>query len=676
MNVIKGLKIVCCLIIVFVQTGVFAQINYVDSLNNILHSADDKEKVSILNELANHCRYSNSQQAIDYYRQAFDICSKIDDKSNSLFLSKTIASLYFNQANFNQAKEYYNKSIQMGLSGSALAEVQIQLGNISLAQGILTAATEQYFSALKYYEKSKDENAKLNVYSNLANVFERQNNFSKAIEYNIKALSIYEQNKNKFRLLSSYDNIGNIYLRQKNYSKAVLFFMKSLKVYREIKNTAGEAATLHNLAKAHYEHKQYDKALAYAKQSLKLAQGLNIKPLLTSNYNVLGYILTAKSEYSAADSYFKKAIGISKSTGLNIELNIAYEGLEALYKATNEKGKSITFQSLSNDMKDSLYNDSILKRMNTLEADYEAKSKQSEIELLKSESALNNLQRQEEKRIRNFLLTFSALLLTLFAIVVYFFIKNKRIANALEKQNKEIIIQKEQLTQLNNVKDRFFSIISHDLRNNLTSMKLYFELISNKNYKPSDEKHLTGEIAGSVSNTIDLLENLLVWASEQIKGNTINIVKLNMYDIANDNVALLSGNASQKSIELENLVDDDSFAYGDIDTINLVVRNLISNAIKFTHEGGSVSISSQIKEGFIHISVLDNGVGISIDKIPLLFTQYKNNSTKGTGNEKGTGLGLMLCKEYVEKNKGQIWVESVQGKGSCFLFSLPLQHQN
>ena len=398
----------------------------------------------------------------------------------------------------------------------------------------------------------------------------------------------------------------------------------------------------------------------------------------SSNYigTVDGNLVDSKAKLgfrAGADFHFKKAIDISKRTGLNIELNIAYEGLEALYKATNEKGKSITFQSLSNNMKDSLYNDSILKRMNTLEADYEAKSKQSEIELLKRESELNNLQRQEERRVRNFLLAFSALLLALFAVVVYFFIKNKRIANALEKQNKEIILQKEQLTQLNNVKDRFFSIISHDLRNNLTSMKLYFELISNKNYKASDEKHLTGEIASSVNNTIDLLENLLVWASEQIKGKAINIVKLNMYDIANDNVALLSGNAAQKNIELENLVDEDTYAYGDLDTINLVVRNLISNAIKFTHEGGSVSISSQMKDDFIHISVLDNGVGISTEKIPLLFTQYKNNSTKGTGNEKGTGLGLMLCKEYVEKNKGQIWVESEQGKGSCFQFSLPLQ---
>jgi signal transduction histidine kinase len=673
MNIIKDLKIVCCLVIVFVQSNVFAQNNYVDSLNNMLRSADDKDKVSILNELANHYRYSNSLQAIDYYKQAFDICSRIDDKSISLFLSKTIASLYFNQANFNQSKEYYNKSIQMGLSGSALADVQIQLGNISLAQGVLTAAAEQYFSALKYYEKSKDENAKLNAYSLLANVFERQNNFSKAIEYSIKALSIYEQNKNKFRLLSSYDNLGNIYLRQRNYNKAEFFFMKSLKVYKEIKNAAGEASTLHNLAKAYYKHKQYDKALNYANQSLRLAQGLNIKPLLASNYNVLGYVYTAKIDYAGADFHFKKAIDVSKRTGLNIELNIAYEGLEALYKATNEKGKSITFQSLSNNMKDSLYNDSILKRMNNLEADYEAKSKQSEIELLKRESELNNLQRQEERRVRNFLLAFSALLLALFAVVVYFFIKNKRIANALEKQNKEIILQKEQLTQLNNVKDRFFSIISHDLRNSLTSMKLYFELISNKNYKPSDEKHLTGEIASSVNNTIDLLENLLVWASEQIKGRAINIVKLNIFDIASDNIALLSGNAAQKNIELENLVEDDSFAFGDIDTINLVVRNLLSNAIKFTNEGGSVSISSQIKNDFIHISVLDNGVGISTDKIPSLFTQYKNNSTKGTGNEKGTGLGLMLCKEYVEKNKGQIWVESEQHKGSCFLFSLPLQ---
>lgn len=675
MNIIRGLQIAFFLLLSVLQTAIYAQNSYVDSLNTLLQTADDRQKVILLSELANHFRYNNSQQALDYYKQAFELSIRNDEKNSSQLLAKNIASIYFNQANFNQAKEYYNRSLQLGLSGSSLADVQIQLGNISLAQGVLTAAAEQYFNALKYYEKIKDENAKLNAYALLATVFERQNNFSKAIEYNMKALSIYEQNKNKFRLLSSYDNIGNIYLRQKSYNKAELFFMKSLQVYREIKNTAGEAATLHNLAKANYEHKQYDKALAYAKQSLKLAQALNIRPLLASNYNVLGYVLTAKTDYTAADSHFKKAIEISKKTGLNIELNIAYEGLEALYKATNEKGKSITFQSLSNNMKDSLYNDSILKRMNTLEADYEAKSKQSEIELLKRESELNNLQRQEERRVRNFLVAFSTLLLTLFAVVVYFFIKNKRIANALEKQNKEINIQKEQLTQLNNVKDRFFSIISHDLRNNLTSMKLYFELISNKNYKATDETHLTGEIASSVNNTIDLLENLLVWASEQIKGKAINIEKLNLYEIANDNVSLLSGIAAQKNIELENLVDDDASAFGDLDTINLVIRNLLSNAIKFTHEGGSVSISSQIKDDFIHLSILDNGVGISSDKITLLFTQYKNNSTKGTGNEKGTGLGLMLCKEYVEKNKGQIWVESEQGKGSCFLFSLPLMQQ-
>jgi signal transduction histidine kinase len=132
---------------------------------------------------------------------------------------------------------------------------------------------------------------------------------------------------------------------------------------------------------------------------------------------------------------------------------------------------------------------------------------------------------------------------------------------------------------------------------------------------------------------------------------------------------MLMSMAVQKSIILQNETDEDAFIMADLNMVNLILRNLISNALKFTNEGGNVSILSQEEGDFHQIIVIDNGMGISAEKVETLFTQHNNVSTQGTGNEKGTGLGLMLCKEFVEKNGGQIWVESEEGKGSSFYFT-------
>jgi signal transduction histidine kinase len=233
--------------------------------------------------------------------------------------------------------------------------------------------------------------------------------------------------------------------------------------------------------------------------------------------------------------------------------------------------------------------------------------------------------------------------------------------------------QKEKLDQLNTVKDRFFSIISHDLRNNLTTMKLYFDLISNKNYVPGDTTEITRQISGSVENTIDLLENLLVWASAQIKGIPIHIQKLNVHTLSQENINLLSSIAAQKNIELINNVDEHTTAFADIDMINLVLRNLITNAIKFTPENGVVELNASSSLIECVVEVKDNGVGISPENFNRLFNQHEHPTTKGTANEKGTGLGLMLCKDFVERNGGKIWVTSEKDKGTSFFFTLPLE---
>jgi signal transduction histidine kinase len=411
-----------------------------------------------------------------------------------------------------------------------------------------------------------------------------------------------------------------------------------------------------------------------------MSEELKMQPLIVSNLNAMGVSYTELRLYNKAVAHYQKAVKTAKDINSKIELEIAYQGLAKLYKLTEEKEKATTFRALSNELKDSLYNDSNLKKLTDQLLVYESEKKEQQIELLNKEQQIKNVELQREREVSDLLTIAAAVLSVLFIILMWFSIQNRRIALSLRKQqiellekNSSIMEQKEKLDQLNTVKDRFFSIISHDLRNNLTTMKLYFDLISNKDYVPGDTTEITRQISGSVENTIDLLENLLVWASAQIKGIPIHIQKLNVHTLSQENINLLSSIAAQKNIELINNVDEHTTAFADIDMINLVLRNLITNAIKFTPENGVVELNANSSLIECVVEVKDNGVGISPENFNRLFNQHEHPTTKGTANEKGTGLGLMLCKDFVERNGGKIWVTSEKDKGTSFFFTLPLE---
>jgi signal transduction histidine kinase len=468
-------------------------------------------------------------------------------------------------------------------------------------------------------------------------------------------------------------------MRQNNLPKAREYFNKSLNLYGEMKNSAGIASTLLQLGFIEQTSEKHDQALVLFKRSLDISTRLKAQPIIVSTLNAMGKSYTQTKQYPLAIQCFRKATRLAKSSDMKIELEESYQGLANVYKLTQEKDKASTFNSLSKELKDSIYNDNKLKKLNDLLLVYKSEKQLQQIELLNKEQQIQESELTREREMRNLLTVASVILGLLFLVLVVFTIQNRRFAKSLQKQqaellekNANILEQKEKLDQLNTVKDRFFSIISHDLRNNLTTMKLYFDLISNKDYEPQDNGEITKQIAGSVENTIDLLENLLVWASTQIKGVPIHIQKLNVHTLAQENINLLSGTAHQKNISLKNNVDEDALAYGDIDMINLVLRNLITNAIKFTGENGEVLLWSTKEQNMRIIAIQDNGIGISTENIDKLFHQHLHPSTKGTANEKGTGLGLLLCKDFVNRNGGEIWVKSRKNEGTTFFFSLPL----
>ncbi len=230
-----------------------------------------------------------------------------------------------------------------------------------------------------------------------------------------------------------------------------------------------------------------------------------------------------------------------------------------------------------------------------------------------------------------------------------------------------------ELKELNATKDKFFSIIAHDLKNPFNTLLGFSELMIN-NWDDYDRKQLSEfiNIINSTSkNAYSLLENLLEWSRSQTGRIELNPEKINLFRLVEENIGLLKGVADNKSIKLTDEVKKDAVAFADRNMINTVIRNLLTNALKYTSKGGMVRISSELTADSVIIKVTDTGVGIQEENLEKLFRIDVNYSTRGTEDEAGTGLGLILCKEFIQRNKGEIKAKSTFGIGSEFSFTLP-----
>lgn len=251
----------------------------------------------------------------------------------------------------------------------------------------------------------------------------------------------------------------------------------------------------------------------------------------------------------------------------------------------------------------------------------------------------------------------------------------KYLQEDLKKQNLALRESERKLIQANATKDKLFSIIAHDLRGPIGTIVSFLEILVDQtdSYTEEDMKTFLLEMKSSSETTYNLLDNLLNWALSQKGAIDYQPENLVINDIVNENIELLSANAKKKSIKLFSDISDTAIAFFDKNMITTVLRNLISNALKFTQMGGEVKISAFDKVNFIEIAVSDNGTGITEENLKKLFHTESNFTTIGTSSEKGTGLGLILCREFIEKHGGTIWVKTEVGKGSKFIFTLPKQ---
>jgi signal transduction histidine kinase len=244
-------------------------------------------------------------------------------------------------------------------------------------------------------------------------------------------------------------------------------------------------------------------------------------------------------------------------------------------------------------------------------------------------------------------------------------------SEAIIEQNKYISAQNLQLETVNNEKNKLFSIISHDLKSPLDSIRGFLELLSDNALDEDDQKKIQEELIMQTKYTSDLLVNLMSWAKTQMHGVTVNLAPLNLSVFVEEIVDNKIWIAARKQITVTYSIDPGIDVVCDKDMLNIVLRNLVNNAIKFTNPGGTVTIKVATDTERATVSVQDTGIGIPKEKQADIFT-LKTRSTFGTNREKGIGLGLMMCKEFIDYQNGEIWFETEVGKGSTFFVSLPL----
>lgn len=547
--------------------------------------------------------------------------------------------------------------------------------------GEYSAALDQFFRILNIAEKPSCNLEIAYANNNIADIYSRLEKFDKAIEFTDVALPLFELVKNNVGIAYNYNLRGTIYQNLRNWQQASKYFKQSLELRLLEKDEAGAASSFINIGDTYLEMNMPDSALANYYKGIAYYDRAGFTNY-GRGYISLGKYYAAKKDYQKAIKYLKEAI--SKATLMKSPENIlrANEVLHKVYYQLKDYKKAYDIQAFARIIDDTLRKSDYVKKITTFELNhvFEQQIKQKEIEEIKKNASYeSNLFKQKLLSIGLIVTLLGISIVTLFIYRNYKF--TNRTNKLLEIYNEEVSRQKiaiqnqnDQLQELNATKDKFFNIIAHDLKNPFNGiLGITDHIITTYPSSTYEETvNLVKLVRDSSESAYNLLENLLEWSKAQTGRINFNPENFLLSSLLEEIDFLLKNLSEQKKISILYHVDPLQQLMADRNMIHTILRNLITNAIKFTESEGKIEIEAIQKDDALQITVKDNGVGISEYNKEKLFRLSEKITSLGTANEKGTGLGLLLCKEFVEKHGGQIWVESELGKGSSFSFTIPV----
>jgi len=566
---------------------------------------------------------------------------------------------------------------------SEKAKYQSGIGHSFLNIGHIYWSQSYYPVALFYLNKAQQylpKNEPLAI-SNCYNIIGRTYTDLKNYKEAMTNLDRSEQfaGSDPGSLAQVYSERSLVYKRIGKYDEAITNAHKALKL-DSVAHAAGNAAILYGRLTGIYKlKKEYQAALAYSDTALKLSYATRNKRLRAATYVDCGSIYYHLKEYDKALIYAKKGGNLADSIGVVDAIFSAYQVLINSYEAKGDLKQVVFYQKRFATMQDSLNRFNEKKNTELIQSYFALNSKLGELAFAERDQAALKDKMKWQKAVIN-TLTFSLIAVIALLMLTYYFYKQKKLLSehmnmqneALLNQNQVIEAQTANLETLSKIKDKLLAVIAHDLRTPLANLRNMADMFD-MDYLTNEEIHqLMKDINPMVKSAELTLSNLLEWASNQIKGQSISVTQLDIFLMGVEMEQTFNHALLKKGISFVNEASPGRSVTADENHIKVVLRNLISNAIKFTSDKGTIKLTSEYQDDKVIVSIQDTGQGMTREDVGRLFSPETHFSSRGTSGESGLGIGLMLCKELVELNGGAIWVASVPGEGSIFYFSLPL----
>lgn len=645
----------------------------IDSLENALkNSSSDSLRLKTLIGLSKYFQYKDFLKAGAYSAQALEIARKKNwnwGKSQALSQAGYLATI---NGDHSSAMRYDNEKLQLVISNgdsTAIAQSLNDIGNDYIELG---KYDEAYYYFTQSYRIARQLNDSLKM---TIAIFNTGTVLTELGQYDL-ALDHFKVNLNLSKAIDDLDGIayyhdamGDVYLRKKELAKSKDHLMQALKSIRERNLTVIEPKALKHLAQLYFEKKETDKALAYYDTAVHVYEQTDNKFGIAEANLGISQILIEQGAFDNAQSLIKQSLETANQFNAERMEIDCYKQLSELAEKRGDYKTSLAFHKNVKQLEDSMFSHEMIEKIFQDQLRFKTETKDFEIAVLSRAQTEKETELKREEFLRNVLVVVVALTAILLFTVYRSGQRRIRINKMLIEHQEEIKKRSVELEQLNQVKDKFFSIISHDLRSPINALSGILNLIDNKHLTQEEFVLLTKELKIQFDHTRTLINNLLDWALLQMDKLKIQPEKIDLSFLVESNFKLLSS-LHLKEMRLINLVKDGEIGWGDSNMINLVFRNLILNAIKFSETGGLIEVSAEVEGAHYVVSVKDYGVGILPEVQKILFDKTSGYTTRGTANEKGTGLGLILCKEFIEKNGGQIWLESEVGRGSTFYFTI------
>lgn len=646
----------------------FAQTN-IDSLENLLDKKYGIEKAILQNELANIYWNISPDKGLKYAEEAYTIALV---EKNDTVLAEALRNkgvMYWAKSEYSQSLENYQKALSIWEKTKNNRQIGNTLSGIGLVYDNLSdydKALASYLKSLKIAEDNKLTTLQSTTLSNISVVYLALTNYEKALETIQKSINICLETNNTQNLSAHFNNLGLIYEEQKAFTKAIETYKKALQLNEKKNSLFGITISLYNIGNCEYNLTNYDESMICFQRSLEISEEIDDKFGILLAQKGIGKIHKEQKKYKTALDYFSRSLELANALKAKDEIVLIYKEYSELYKEMGTLDKSLEYLELYISLKDTIYSDKSLKQIAEMQTKYDTKKKVHENELLRKENQL-------QTNIKNSFIVFSALILIIVLILLNRFRIKKKVNIELTKKNEIISIQKDKLEEAIATKDKFFTIISHDLRSPFNNILGFSDLLHKEyhNFNDSEIIDFLKRIHESSQSAYNLLDNLLIWARTQVGELTLQKETVNLKELVENSIAPYQLNATNKKIDIEVNIPLDVTISIDINTSVTIIGNLVNNAIKFTPEDGQISINFDSNNDYIELHVIDTGVGMTQEILNKLFNPDEIISTIGTKDEKGTGLGLMLCHEFVKKNGGNISVKSEVGKGSEFIISLP-----